>query len=886
MKRLLTAFIIILAAATAALAQTHTGTITGIVFDEQGEPLPGVEVAISSPQLMTPQIVQVTNQKGFFRFSYVPPGSYMIKAALQGFSPAVKENVVVSLGLVTDQNLEMSSEKLDNQVVVVGLAPSVALENTKMSMNVGSKELMRLPVTRSLGSYMALAPGVLNGGIALGGGTRENAMNVDGIQMTDPGAGAGQTTIQGMDSYDEVQVETAGHAAEYGNVSGAVINVITKAGGNTFDGQLTYYHQNKGLLSKNYEGTGLSAPSSKQIFNHDVNASLGGPIVKDKIWFFLSGGAIWNKKNVYGFAADMPKTTLSGVGKLTFQPNARNNISVMLNVHNMDQPYYNGSQYTALEAGCDIVSEGTSGILNWMSTLGSNTFLETRLTLAQQRNDYTDRVEEVSMYDYATNMSYNGGGGDFYQRRTRWTGQASLTHYLDDLLGSHQFKAGVEYEKGESKNRSDSVVDEYGMSTYYTMEGAPYVAVRLLPADQPWQIDSFKQIAGYIQDSWRPNKYLVANLGLRYDYATSYTPAQGDYDKITLSKWNTLEPRLTLGIDPFGRGKTGIKLGFSRYALLMYTWTYDLNPNVQAYEAYFNPSPGEFYLVEWYVPLSYTVDPDLKRPYTNEYLVSLDQVLASDWSVKASYIHRATRDFVTTEDSARTSEWYEPVTVDNPYTEGTMTIYNLIEGAPNPYYYVSNNPLAKKDYDAFIFEINKHLSHRYQFRLNYTWSRAKGTETQGSSSSGGGLNSIYSDWNDPNFLINKSGILDRDRTHEIKFQGFYMAPLGFVLGLSYQGVSGLSYTPYRTYTLDQGAESVLLVSQGSLRMPFMNKIDIRVEKEFGFKGSTLAVFGTVYNLLNSNTTTGINTNFTSSRYGLTTGIMTARTVELGARYTF
>jgi len=884
-KRGLLALSLFLLVSTVSFSQSQTGSITGVVLDEDKAPLPGVEIVISSPQLISARLVQTTNTKGYFRFAYLPPGTYTIKANLQGYEAIVQENVAIRLNIVTDVNIAMKPQRLEKEVVVTAAAPNVAIANAKLSTNVDFSELMKLPVSRSLNTYMTMAPGVLDGMVSLGGGRRENALNVDGIQMTDPGAGTGQGTQQSVEAYDEVQIETAGHAAEFGNVSGAVVNVVTKSGGNKIEGQFTLYYKNKGLLASNYGGTGLSAPDTQQLYNYDGNASVGGPIIKDKLWFYLSNGGIFYKNRIYGFSEDVPWSTVTSLGKITWQANAKNKLSLMLNYHYIYSPYDYASQFFEVQSTTKYTGKSISGVFDWMSTLDSDTYVEVRAAIVSKKNSDIGRSHDVEVYDYYTSMS-SGGQGDFLQQRKRWQGQGSITKFVDDFVGTHQFKVGFEYEKGESKNRYLANEDEYGMGAYYTYDGEPYMSYQYVPTKGEWQIDSFNQYSGYIQDSWKPNRYLAANIGFRYNVADTFCPPQGGYEKITIAHWKNLEPRITVGIDPFGTGKTGFKLGYSRYSTLMYTWAYNLNPNIQGYNLYYNTSPGVFELIESYTPLSYTIDPDLKRPHTDEFLASVDHLIAKDWTVRASYVYRKTRDLITCEDIARTSDWYEAVETTNPLTGEALTIYNLKDGAPDPYYYYSNNPLAKKDYHGLIFELEKKLSHRYQFRLSYTWSRAKGSETQGTSSSGGGLLSIADDWANPNYLINRYGILDKDRTHDIKFQGIYFGPWDLVFSLSYWGMSGIAYTPYAYAYLNQGAESILLEALGSERLPFMHKIDIRAEKEIAIGDTKLSFFATVYNILNSNTVTSLYAYYGSSSYGSTLAVQTARTTELGFRFIF
>jgi outer membrane receptor protein involved in Fe transport len=142
--------------------------------------------------------------------------------------------------MTTEISIAMLPAKLESEVIVVSAAPIIAVENTKLATNIDAEELKDLPVSRSVSAVLNLVPGVV-GGSVFNSGTRENSWNIDGVQVTDPGSGSGMSATQSMDAYEEVQIETAGHPAELGNAGGAVVNVITKSGWNTFSGEAAYF---------------------------------------------------------------------------------------------------------------------------------------------------------------------------------------------------------------------------------------------------------------------------------------------------------------------------------------------------------------------------------------------------------------------------------------------------------------------------------------------------------------------------------------------------------------------------------------------------------------------------------------------------------------------
>lgn len=861
--------------------QIRTGSMAGTVVDEAEAVLPGVTITLTSPQLIAPQVSRVSNVNGLFRFPYLPPGTYTLKAELTGFSTYVIQGIIVKLGLTTDVVVNMTQASLEEEVLVVSEAPIMSIENTKLSTNVSTEEIHQLPINRSLYTVVDLAPGVI-GAQSMGAGSRENTFSVDGVAVTDPGSGSGLGASQSIDAYEEIQIETGGHAAEHGNASGALVNVITKSGGNAFHGDFSFYFRSDSLQSENHEGTGLSASTTETNYNYDINANLGGPIIKDKIWFFLSSGYSPSSYSYYGFAEDVTIKSVTPLGKLTLQPHVKHRIHLSFNYNWTNQPYMFASRWRTPEACFNRTTQAYSYKLNWLFSVSNNTIIEAGANYLYRPTDYLSRGRSVTYYDLVTSVS-SGSSNDCLQERLRWQAKANITHFLDDKAGDHELKAGIEYERGESRNATNFFPDEYGMCSYYLMDGVPYMAIKYDPPQMEAQVDPYDQYAVFAQDSWRINRFINLNLGFRFNYIDAYTPPQHQQTiTLPIADWKTLEPRIALGIDPFGDGKTGIKLSYSRYATMMWTWFYGLNPNGSTSTVYFVLGPGQFMPLYSSSPYAFEVDPDLKRPYVNEIFFSLDRTIGKDFLVKLNYVDRQFKNFVTVIDSAVTEEWYDPIQVTNPLTGEAMTVYNRDMSAPDPVDYYNNDPRAKRSYRAVIFELIKRMSHNFQFRFSYTYSQLKGTTSTSSSMMATGP------WNNPNNTINNYGLLSGDHTHVLKFQGIYMAPLGFVLSTTYNGRSGYPYGYYFQTELNQGATAFPAEAPDARRTPFLHYWDIRLAKDFTIKQVKLSLFAEVYNVLNLNESTGLYSQVGNPYYELDeiTSIQSPRIAMLGCRVVF
>jgi hypothetical protein len=292
--------------------------------------------------------------------------------------------------------------------------------------------------------------------------------------------------------------------------------------------------------------------------------------------------------------------------------------------------------------------------------------------------------------------------------------------------------------------------------------------------------------------------------------------------------------------------------------------------------------PGVFNLLEESSPENFVLDPNLRRPYVEELLLSVDRALTKDIGVKVSYINRKTKKTVTTADLNKTPDWYSPIQITNPITGQPMTVYELDEGAPattNTYY--GNDPRARNDYQGVILELNKRISHNYSLRFSYEYNQIKATAQSTSSMMG------YGSWNDPNNSLWDYG-LTNNTMHVIKFQGIWHAPLGFIVAANYLGRSGYQYAAYFSYNMggSQGVLSFYAEKPSSRRLPFLHYFDLKVGKDFNIRQSKLSVFADLYNAPNFNTATSINTNFNSSLFQKVTGIQTAMLAQFGVRVQF
>lgn len=299
----LMAVLVVAALALPAIAQeTTSGTLEGRVTDEKGQMVPGATVSATGPQGLT---AARTGPDGKFSMPFLKPGKYEIKVEAPGFSTIVLKDVEVGLGRRVALPIQLSAGRVET-VEVKGQAPMIDQKSTAVGTNLKIDEFVNsVPIGRTYSDTFAITPGVVSGGgtgsgnySISGASGLENQYIVDGVNITNTGyggigsynivygsLGTGVTT----DFLDEVQVKTGGFEAEFGGATGGIINTTVKNGTNEFSGSVSFYYTPASLRS-DYKTTDFSTgsvdPVSKQI--RDIGLSVGGPIVKDKLFYFLA----------------------------------------------------------------------------------------------------------------------------------------------------------------------------------------------------------------------------------------------------------------------------------------------------------------------------------------------------------------------------------------------------------------------------------------------------------------------------------------------------------------------------------------------------------------------------------------------------------------------
>jgi hypothetical protein len=912
----------------------QTGTLDGAVRDSQGQPLPGVSVTIKSPAIILPQMATITNEQGLYRLLSLPPGLYEITFTLDGMNTLVRKDVKISVGQTTTIDAVLQMKSLAESVVVIGQAPTIDLKSTAQATNLDRTFMTAMPAARNLNTYFNMAPGVIaeenntNGlmSSANGSSVRDNSFNVDGVNMTAPDVGT-QMVEFGMDVIDEVSIQSGGLSAEYGDVAGAMVNVVTRSGGNRFGGSASFYYTNQHLQSTNTAGTPLAGTISGSKYVIEPGLTLGGPIVKGKLWFFTNLSYNRRAVNVAGFpydqATQVPATQTRPYPflKLTFQPTQADKFTLS----------YNFSDYRQDNAGATLFNTESSTIkwtqpshifnFQWTRMFNADFYTDFKIGYVNSHINLRDKTGEPATVDMATGLISGGYGVDDLYTATRFQSNLNGTYFVDNWAGSHEFKAGAELQvTGSSRDFVPYADPANGMSQIMTVMGTPAYGLVFAPVHSKLATTN---LHGYLQDTWTPTKRLTLNLGLRLTHQEGRVPAQNQaegeqtflgvaFNRSVTSSFTpinrtSLAPRLGLTFDLTGDNKTLLKASYSRYIQANVTDYYaKANPNgffvyAQLLMPDGNPVPNAYLFAVY--PSGATVGYNgqkLKAPRSDEFTVAVERELFTDWSLAARYIKKWDRDLVEDVDASQLDinalmtsgelDWtnWTQVSFTDPYdgSESYFWSQNAILGSN---IYLVNPPGAKRDYDAVEVTLQKRYTRGWSLMASYVWQNSRGL--------------IGTDWyasytgstlyNDPNAHINAFGANPLSRRNQVKVLSTVAGPWDINISGFIRYYSGQHYTRTVANTdvgvpLSQGQAIIFAEKKGSRELPAQFALDLRLEKTFHVRGMAFSLFADAFNLFNASTAAEVQTRSDSLTltFEQMTRIVDPRTVRLGLRFGF
>ena len=629
----------ILLVPVAARAQT---TLAGVVRDASGLVLPGVTVEASSPALIDKVRSTTTEGSGQYRITDLPPGIYSVAYALTGFSRVVRDGLTLSGSGVVSIDIELRVGGLEETLTVTGEAPVVDVQTTRHETVLNNEVIRTLPATRSYTGILSNIPSLMpTGGVgaetnagqinrftAHGGRQNEGRITVNGLLLTEPGQGAGVSSLAyDVANVDEIQVLVSGGLGE-SETGGPIMNLVPRSGGNTFAGSAFYSGAGEWSRSNNVDDAlrdiGILEPSAL-INAFDMNGSLGGPILRDRLWFFGTArsfgqttavsGAYANKyagdPTHWDYARDMGVVTRNASRydvfslRLTDQLTARNRVTFSQE----NQYRCQGSTLTQSGEGCrkrgdDWIAVGTATSspesypgyhdlpyyvtqATWSSPLSSRMLLDAGFSRFHYRfagfgqvppDGLTDLIpvtEQTTIYGLA-NFNYRGlfdpAGHAFADNdATSLQWRASAAH----VTGAHNFKVGY---LGSSLRQTSGRVSNDSQLRYTFNSGMP-VSFGYFIAPRWDTTDRTMTAALFAQDQWTLGR-LTLQGAVRYDHARSWAPEEGNgtaatsifnptpisFERtVSVKGYHDITPRMGVAYDVFGNGKTALKANLGKY---------------------------------------------------------------------------------------------------------------------------------------------------------------------------------------------------------------------------------------------------------------------------------------------------------------------------------
>jgi outer membrane receptor protein involved in Fe transport len=894
------------------LSQGLTGTLIGTVKDQQGGVLPGAQITISSPALIGGPASASTNEKGQLRFQALPPGLYALEVRMDGFAPFRDDEIAVGAGATIERSIALNVAGLVEAIDVEGAA-RVEARGSGFETRFGTDYIEDIPGRRySLFDLVRVAPGISpttvgngtgNTVSALGSGVNENAFLLDGTNFTCPCSG-GAVAEPGIDVIQEVQIQTVGASAEFGNIQGAVINVITRQGANALQYDASYYGQSNAFTAQPVvlpvqRGTQAESGYERAKYQ-DFTTNLGGPIVRDRVWFFAGYQHLRDYDSQPGTDPAFPREYKQDkvLGKLTWQiaPSLR----FLSSFHNEfwanpERPTLVTPFETTLRFNGRVPTT-TFGQITY--TPSGNTLWDARVgrfVLDQNNDPASGSITTPNRFDRITGVSTGGpqSFGDYNLHRT--TAKATLTHYRPGFAGAdHEWKVGGQAETG---GHNALVIIPTG-TRYIDSAGQPFQAVSRGPATPGGE---FITAGAFASDAMTFGDRLTVNAGIRFDHSRAISPDLPARDLNggetaatvngagTLYTWNVWSPRLGVTTKLTMDGRTMLRASYGRFHQGVLTGELGaIHPGqTPITTTAFDPISGGYTRPVSIVDptTNLQLDPETGSPRTDEYSIGIDRELGRELSVAIAYVRKSGSDFIGWTDAAGIYREETRTLADGR----ALPVFVLTSGTASRRFLLTNQDNYSLAYNGFVTAIEKRLSNGWHGLASYTYSRTYGLQP---SSGGAAADPQFSSplagafGRDPNNLTNAEGRLPNDRPHMLRTALSWQVPkVTLHLAGNFQYLSGKPWAASTQVTLPQGDQRILIEPRGTQRLPSLTLLDLRVSKTMTFAGlGRVELLVDVLNAFNASTEEGIATDsFFSPNFGQGTVFVDPRRVMLGAR---
>jgi hypothetical protein len=857
-------FLLVLALTAVAAHAAQTGSVSGVVRSGDGAALPGVTVTVSGEPLPAGRS-DVTGPDGGFNFQRLPPGAYKVTADLSGMGNSQRE-AIVEVDRDTQVALVLKAS-LEEAITVKAVAPVIDVKSAEVQVNFTQAVIESLPITRDYKGLFQLAPGVSENNRVTpnaGGSRLDNTFLVDGINITNPHYGDLLPNINEID-IGEVNIKRAGVTAEFGRTGGMVVNAVTKSGTNDFHGIVRMELQPKSFVADSKHST-LQNSTDRQI----PAASLGGPVVRDRLWFYASAGfpriTTTDRVNNLGKVPDEKDSTDEYFFKVTANPSPSSTLTA--DARKRDTTFHNNGigASAAPSTGSNDSTNYTLGTVVWTWLLTPDSFVEAKLN-HDKENNATDPVTSLGFRpafnasrpdlvgQFTSNPDFLVGGATGVGQTV---GAASLAVNSDDFNRdearatyqvfrtwggtSHDIRGGITLER--DSERLERRGNGWGIITW---NPTTKLFTTSYYSQQPPHTGRGESFGAFLQDQLTLGERTTITAGVLINkdnyYGEKLGPTPGSKRKFKILSFDfdqEIQPRLGITFVPQR------DLGDKLYASYGRYYNTDNKSLVRA------ASPTRIFQTRATfdaagrliseTPLantqSKTLDPGLKPQYTDEYATGYARPFGSAWSAELWGMYRKVGNIM------------EDISAD---------------GLGNGPFHVGQLPGAYRRYKAVTLEaIRTPVNDRFQHlavNASYTWSRLSGNwDIDYSASDSIFYNSSFIQ-DGPGVLItdNRDGLLRGDRTHVAKLfatiqplehlrAGTYIryqsGGAWEARGLPDPNVSSSSYVRY-------------LEKAGSRRMPDWLNVDLLAGYTLTFGSVGLEIEGRILNVLDKQVETAV-----------------------------
>jgi Carboxypeptidase regulatory-like domain/TonB-dependent Receptor Plug Domain len=791
------------AAGLAGAQETTSGSLAGQVVDAQGAPIPGATITITSDRGAKNVLSDST---GHFFAPYLTPGRYAVKVELSGFSPIERKDIQVRLGQRLELAFTMKVGERQEVIEVVGGEPVIDTSSTTTGGVLEADTMKRLPVGRNFTDTLYLVPGVSDSsGVGTanpsvsGASGLDNAYIVDGVNITNVGFGGVGTysivfgslgTGVTQDFIKETQVKTGGFEAEYGQATGGVVNVVTQSGTNAFHGGLFGYFRPSSLESSYNQ---LQSPNGSVNTtgrdNYDFGATLGGPLIKDKVFFFGAFNPQYTTRTLVapqGFpleslgGVDQKRHVLSYAGKATYQatPNHKFEFSAFGDPSKGDL----GPQRATALLGADTAGYSTltsygshNQSARYDGIISPNWLVEASVAHATNSINELPSVDTWAVTDRTVTPNARSGGIGLYDQGSdgKNTQYSFKSTNLFNAAGNHQLRYGVQFEDisflrvqtrtGPTFTLPNGQVTRTGASISITPDPVFGQIYRVTRANYgPAPDTTQKYLNFFAQDTWQLGR-LTLRPGVRWerqhligggtkachvdDSGPGFADGTGALTNCEITWTNLWSPRIGGTYDIMGNGKAKVYASFGRFLSKVPNdlAARALSPDSSASRAdYFDagltqPIPDGVLaggLTQHLVVAGSTpskISPDAKPTYTNEFVGGVEFEVARSMNLGVRWVHRTI---------PRVMEDYQPASVA-AYDIGCPGLgsveYLINDIGPNLARFNcdslgANGQIVSQaafenpvhDYDSFELTATKNFSNNWSLMASYRYAKLKG----------------------------------------------------------------------------------------------------------------------------------------------------------------